>query len=321
MSNDNSDPITSLVPATEWRTIHDLYDEELPLEVAAAWPWIGYVNAAMATEFLKANRKPVIGEQGTNRNLSRTTVADYTREILAGKWRWTHQGAAFNAAGALVDGQHRFEAIVAADKEQPGISILMVVWYNVPDESQEAMDRNFRRIPGQFLTMDGLPSGQRLSKVLQLVKLYDERVPGKIGHEYWRNSRFTVTDIRDLSHRFEAESKGLLSEASKVGGNLAKFFTPSAGAAAWILLLRNNDRDTVEQYFDALVSGANLSARDPRLCIRNWSTNLRNDSKRTEVHMQLVAILKAFSQWREYAAGGNGIQYFYLREDESVPVV
>lgn len=316
-----SNTSTDLKRATEYKSIDDLYDDNVPDDVAAVYPWIGYVDAAMARDFLARNKKPVIGEQGTNRKLSASTVADYKRDILAGRWRWTHQGAALNAAGQLKDGQHRFEGIVAADEEQPGIAVLMVVWYNVPDEAQEVMDRTFRRVPGQFLTMDGLPAGQRLSKVLQLIKLYDERVPGKIGHEYWRNTRFTPTEIRDLSHVFTAKEPGLLEEASKVGGNLSKLFTPSAGAAAWVLLRRNFSRETVEAYFDALMVGADLSARDPRLCIRNWTTNLRNDSKRTPVHMQLAALLKGFNQWREYVAGGNGITYFYIREDEVFPVV
>lgn len=49
------------------------------------------------------------------RNLSRLTVEAFARDMKAGAWQLTHQGIAFNAEGALVDGQHRLHAIILAD--------------------------------------------------------------------------------------------------------------------------------------------------------------------------------------------------------------
>jgi hypothetical protein len=47
--------------------------------------------------------------------LSKRTVRDFAEAMRRGDWRLTHQGIAFDASGALVDGQHRLAAIVEAD--------------------------------------------------------------------------------------------------------------------------------------------------------------------------------------------------------------
>lgn len=317
--NDNSNKI---IPAIEHKVIEDLYDEELSDEILAAWPWIGYVDAAMATELLKANKAPVLGEQGTNRKLSLPTVQAYAREMLDGNWVFTHQGAAFDQCGNMKDGQHRLEALVLASATKPDIRIPMVIWYEIPDYSQDAIDTVRRRVPGDFLAMDGHASGPRLSKIIQLIDLYDRREPGKINHEYWKARVFTAMYIRARGREIEAAQPGELNRAARIGGVLMKTFTPSAVGAAWFLLLRNNDRAVVEEFFEALATGANLDARDPRLGIRNWRTNLRNDNVRTEGYMLLAALLKSFNQWRAMVSGAtDGINYFYIRHDEQFPVV
>jgi hypothetical protein len=71
------------------------------------------------------------------RLLSAKRVASHARAMLAGRWRLTHQGVAFNGEGFLVDGQHRLSAVV-----QSGCSVYMMVTHGVDDV--ECIDTGMR---------------------------------------------------------------------------------------------------------------------------------------------------------------------------------
>jgi len=65
------------------------------------------VTPEMARDFLKRNNG--------NRNVRTSWVNELARRITNGEWRMTHQGAAIDSDGNLLDGQHRFLAIIKAD--------------------------------------------------------------------------------------------------------------------------------------------------------------------------------------------------------------
>ena len=75
-----------------------------------------------------------------NRKLSKHKVKEYLNEIKSGRWRYTHQGIAFDTEGFLLDRQHRLEAIKDA-----GIATKMVVAYGVRRGDFTIIDRGFPR--------------------------------------------------------------------------------------------------------------------------------------------------------------------------------
>ncbi len=75
-----------------------------------------------------------------NRKLSNHKVREYLNEIKSGRWRYTHQGIAFDTDGFLLDGQHRLEAI-----KEAGIATKMVVAYGVNRGEFTIIDRGFPR--------------------------------------------------------------------------------------------------------------------------------------------------------------------------------
>lgn len=75
------------------------------------------VTPALARAWLEHNEG--------NRQINRTHVADLARDMTDGRFRLTHQPIAFDAAGNLIDGQHRLTAIA-----QSGCTVeLMVARY------------------------------------------------------------------------------------------------------------------------------------------------------------------------------------------------
>ena len=104
------------------------------------------ITPDMAKEMLEKNIK-------TNRRLNHEVVRKYARIMKAGGWNLTHQGIAFDAKGNLIDGQHRLEAIVAAN-----VPITMMVTYGVEHVDGEAftIDTGAKRTTLNIIQISGI---------------------------------------------------------------------------------------------------------------------------------------------------------------------
>ena len=108
---------------------------------------IELVTPELAAEWLKSNR--------CNRPLSLRQVENIAADIKAGRWRTTHQGAAFGADGSLYDGQHRLHAIVKA-----GIAVRMAVTRGLDKADLDAIDTGLARRATDIVAMtDGVVLG------------------------------------------------------------------------------------------------------------------------------------------------------------------
>ena len=88
---------------------------------------------------------PSIADGMLKLNVSNRRQRRWWAEALAaamrrGEWKATHQGIAFSISGKLIDGQHRLMAIVKS-----GISQLMLVVYDVPDDAFSVLDIGVKR--------------------------------------------------------------------------------------------------------------------------------------------------------------------------------
>lgn len=68
-----------------------------------------------------------------NRPLRPRTWQGYAKDMLAGKWRQTHEAIAVTTSGRLINGQHRLTAVVHS-------GIAQVFWVAVYDSAETAMD-------------------------------------------------------------------------------------------------------------------------------------------------------------------------------------
>jgi len=75
-----------------------------------------------------------------NRPLRDSQVKYLAGQILSGKWQLTHQGIAFAENGRLVDGQHRLNAIIMANRQ-----VQMMVTRNLKDEAYKVVDCGLKR--------------------------------------------------------------------------------------------------------------------------------------------------------------------------------
>lgn len=101
------------------------------------------VTPELARRFLEGN--------AVNRKLRQSWISQLVNVIKRGEWKVTHQGLAISPVGRLLDGQHRLNAIIKADKP-----VHMMVTYDVPESVYDVLDSGARRKTSDAL---GLPTG------------------------------------------------------------------------------------------------------------------------------------------------------------------
>lgn len=266
---------------------------DLPDWLADVETWTGYIDAAGAEELLKHNIRPEIGKAGTNRPQVTGSVAQLLKDILGANWEFNHQGIAFDVDGKLIDGQHRLEAIVRADKVQPGIMVPIQVTWNLPPRSNKKIDLARRRNTGTFLAMDGHASSGRLNTVLKLLWLYDTNdFDAPLSSAHWNQ----IPDL-DTIEATLAEHK-LAPDGTTIGGQLQSILTASGSGAAWTLCMERYPDDMNMEFVAGLKSGADLSKGDPRLALRNWAMNRKLVHKRAVPWVHMAVYFKAFKAFR-----------------------
>lgn len=277
--------------------VADLEDrtEELPPQLSEVTTWVGFVDAIAAEQFLARNVTPAKGVGGTNRPQVSGSIPALATDMINDGWKFSHQGIAFNEEGELIDGQHRLEAILLADKISPGISIPLMITWGLPLEANEKIDINRRRQPGTFLAMEGHASANRLSTTLKWVYLYgtaDFDEPFDKAH--WSR----MLDVAGL--RAALRNHPLAPEGVAIGGKFQSsgLLTASAAAAGWVICRERYDEEVVDEFVTGVMSGAELKAGDARLALRNWAINRKERQARADAPVHLAFFLKAFRAFR-----------------------
>lgn len=116
-----------------------------------------WVTPEMAAQWLEKNTR--------NRALRPGGAAVYAAEIKAGRWLVHHQGIAFDTTGALVDGQHRLQAIV-----DTGIPVPLNVTFGLPVGSMDAVDRGMvRNVPDILRLHHGIDNSRRIAALVAVL--------------------------------------------------------------------------------------------------------------------------------------------------------
>src|SRR5262245_13650208 len=108
----------------------------------------------------------MLGTSAGNRSLRKAAINRYARDMVADRWVLNGEGIKFDAAGRLVDGHHRLNAVIAAQKPQ---SFLII--RNVPTDAMLTLDTGI----GRSFYDAGIVAG----------KNYDSRV-GPIARWWYR---------------------------------------------------------------------------------------------------------------------------------------
>jgi hypothetical protein len=169
------------------------------------------VTPAMATAWLMKNT--------ANRPLVMWRVNALKRAILAGEWRYTHQGIAFDKNGVLQDGQHRLKAVA-----ESGRPVEMLVTRNCDPEAFKVIDTGARRSIADSLAME-----PKRAEVLARI--------GRLGG--YKSDKINAAFVERLNTAFGDEVTALHSYHS---GNARYFSAAPIKASAVVRMARYPDQ-------------------------------------------------------------------------------
>lgn len=248
------------------------------------------IDAETATRFLSHERPAQIGERGTNRKAGLGAIREYAAAMLRGEWVLTHQGIAFNEQGELVDGGHRMRAVILAAETDPTIEVPMLVSFNVPPTAMGAMDIGKRRVPADFLSMEGEDHASYLGGIIRMGYCY-EYVPWDHS-ESWK--RFRMTPKMQLNYL--EENPGLRDAAAQTF-QLKRLFKPSASGGFLYLVSKLRPDVNVDQFVKDLRDGENLKRGQSVLTLRELMLNSKASLRQFQAAEEMALLIKAFNRW------------------------
>lgn len=265
-----------------------------------------FVNAQVAKEFLALEKQPEIGVKGTNRKFSDVVVNNYAYEMLAGRWRETHQGLAFkgfldDGTAEYVDGGQRARALIQAATQgarigamfyepKPEIGFWFMVSEGLTAEDVKALDKGKGRSPADSLQMGGYGNKNLLASAARLCILF-ETVPW--SPDAWRKHPTPAAVLE----QYVDDNPGLV-ESVREGARLHTYFIASAASAGHHEAIKSGfDPDVVNEFMDLVHNGANLPELSPVLAVRRLLTRGARNKRKWTREEQLAVFIKAFMKW------------------------
>jgi hypothetical protein len=262
---------------------------------------------ALAVEFVNVDAvqaRQWLDDQSRNRNLRKSRVVEFSRDMLGNKWHPTGEAIKFDTEGLMVDGQHRCEAVILADKTRPGISVPMLVVRGVPHEAQMVMDTNTRRTAADQLRIAGFNNYAMLSAAAKWCILWDRKAM------YADRMIKTVTHAEILDY-VEVNRK-LIEITNEVTNRLNKHIDmPSGYICAGYYICWRVDSEYAEEFYNRLADGVMLAPGDPILALRNRLRDLRKEHSSLQGEVWLSLLMRVWNMRRE----GRKLQTLQLYKD------
>lgn len=189
-----------------------------------------------------------------NRNVRKSRVETYARDMKAHAWRLNGEPLRFNGNGKLIDGQHRLLACVLAQT-----SFQTVVARGLKEVDHATIDTGLKRTLADELRWMGEKHVGELAAVLSLVWGYDNGATWH--HQGSRNDLLTL-----LKKQGEIrESLKAIAVGRKTG------IRPTAIAAAHYLIAREHDAEAADEFLSSIESGTGYDEGDPCLALRTYA--------------------------------------------------
>jgi hypothetical protein len=202
------------------------------------------------------------------RDLSDLVVRKYARDMRNGKWQFNgapiqFDGTDENGIPKMTNGFHRGYAVIRAN-----VKIAFVCQYAIALSAIRTMDNNRTRSLAAQLKLDGRQNAKVLASLLTYLGYF--RVRGGFTGPKLSNAEYF-----DLL----AENPGTQSIAKEYDVQLPRNLVQGLAACAHYVCAEK-DAALAAKFFDQIVHGISLEAKDPARIFREWCMNLDDDQYR-----------------------------------------
>lgn len=250
------------------------------------------ITPALAKRWLRQNTH--------NRPLRERVVSGYAADMRNGDWVEDGQSIKFARGrvvllndpplrgGALLDGQHRLSAIVAAE-----VCVRMLVVTNLHDSAQEVMDTGAKRSLGDVLRLRGEPYA--ISLAATLMRVYQWQHGHRKNVRTAGRARPTHRQLLEVlnAHPELRRSVEIADRVRQAGGLSAS----TAALCHW--LFSQIDSGDCAFFFARLSDGVGLMSDDPVYALRRVLANFASDHGRPDDALVTALVIKAWNAYRE----------------------
>lgn len=244
----------------------------------------------------------MLAHNSHNRNPRQRTIDLYATDMANGDWRFTAAPVTFDAAGNLLDGQHRLYAIVQAN-----VTIPTLVVRGLETEAQDDTDRGIPRKFYDVLALRGETNASTLAAVVRRMVLWEtgerrniqNRAVSSAAMLRWLEAN---PQIRDICNNANRVGRGVALPASIIG-------------TAWWLFAEVDDEDAAF-FFDRLGDGQGLVKGDPIFELRRTLDNSKSvRGERSQAYLLAITI----KAWNAYRDGRKDISLYKFRPGGAKP--
>jgi hypothetical protein len=222
-----------------------------------------------------------------NRPVRYTKVAQYARDMSAGKWLLNGETIKISTDGTILDGQHRLYACMQAD-----VPFETIVIRGLPLEAQDTIDTGMARKFADQLTLRGEVNTALLGAVARWSFKWLRGVRMNGGAD-------TDPTHNEMSALIEAEPR--IREACTFAVNARGRFKSVNGSVwgmAW-LLFHGSDHLAADVFLEKVLSGEDIGSGHPALAFRNRIWNAREAGERLTPHQQLAYLIIAWNAFKD----------------------
>jgi hypothetical protein len=240
---------------------------EPPAQPAGVTCELEWITPEMAAAWLENNPG--------NRRVSPGRVSLLARALATGRFAVNGEAIKLDAAGAVLDGQHRLSAIVAANQ-----GAWSYVVRGLPREVRPTIDRHRPRSDAEELR-ERFSAGRDAVRAVALVKMIS----------LIRRGRVEPLSFADVETLLELHEEGVRWALEAADHRLLTY----APVAAALALAHPTDPDRLAEFTDRLRTGVNLHEGDPALVLRAFlleRDRVRADPRRT-VSLRVLRAVQA----------------------------
>lgn len=252
---------------------------EQDLQVSSKFEWMTPEWASEILEYQNPNNRPV-----RQRSVERIAF-----DIMAGKWKVTHQGIAFGSNGQLLDGQHRLSAIVKAKK-----AVTILVTYGVSDNSMLVIDSGIARTAADGLRLKyGTRSASAAAAAIKHYFLY-YRYKSVVWSNVVKPSNSELDDFYEQKRDIVDKAVDVACSANR---SFKKLIKTSVSTVFLIIDKEGGDLTGYQEFMESLSKGTNLSDDSPLLAYRNFLMNMSGNSPYAQ-QAGIARLVQCYNYWQ-----------------------
>ena len=221
-----------------------------------------------------------------NRNLRRSVVDGYVRDMEAGRWALNGETVKFAADGHLFDGQHRLNAIIASGQTVP-----MVVVRGLAADVMPTVDAGAKRSYSDALKLQGEENTSTLAAVARRAVMWERGMRTNTGA-----IRPTPLEMNDFLER-HPEIRTSADLASRLASRES---LPASVYGLCHFLFAKLDAEAASWFLMRVSDGDGLASSDPIAQLRGRITRLRVRGGRINETEGLALTIRA---WNAHRAG------------------